>query len=443
MRVTLNFIAQLVGYAFVVIQGIFLAPLYLRFIAVPLYGAWLASTQVVGWVTLLDPGTDEVTRQRAAHAYGSGKLEQVGGLIGSGFVVNLIVAACVTIVSLLLSQALPWWFGLSGPNGRQLVLASSLLALASGMSVVAYMAGSSLQALQRTGTYGIVLILGNVAGLGLNLKLLHAGWGLSAISASFLFRALVWAAGWACTLFWECRFRNGPPVRLTFSIQEARTLIRLAGHMLVSKIAAIPADQLRWHPHRHAPWACADRPTGSTGRIIDASRMLPDKIGSAMQPALSNLAGVGDCEKSHRVSVRFMTVSSLIAAPLIGTAVALNRDVLTLWVGPALYAGLPVSSLLGISAMLTLLTTAAYHVLFANGLIKTTAKISLLAGVVKVVLLAGTSASPHRLNRRAVNGDTGDSAGHGSPFPPRAAPLRLALTRSTGLACLREFFPPL
>ena len=176
--VTLNFIAQLVGYAFVVIQGIFLVPLYLRFIAVPLYGAWLASTQVVGWVTLLDPGTDEVTRQRAAaHAYGSGKLEQVGGLIGSGFVVNLIVAACVTIVSLLLSQALPWWFGMSGPNGRQLVIASSLLALASGMSVVAYIAGSSLQALQCTGTYGIVLILGNVAGLGLNLKLLHAGLG--------------------------------------------------------------------------------------------------------------------------------------------------------------------------------------------------------------------------------------------------------------------------
>ena len=296
--VTLNFIAQLVGYAFVVIQGIFLVPLYLRFIAVPLYGAWLASTQVVGWVTLLDPGTDEVTRQRAAHAYGSGKLEQVGGLIGSGFVVNLIVAACVTIVSLLLSQALPWWFGISGPNGRQLVIASSLLALASGMSVVAYIAGSSLQALQCTGTYGIVLILGNVAGLGLNLKLLHAGWGLSAISASFLFRALVWAAGWACTLFWECRFRNGPPVRLTFSIQEARTLIRLAGHMLVSKIAAIlqtSSDGILTGtllgPSQTARLVL-------TGRIIDASRMLPDKIGSAMQPALSNLVGVGDVRRA-------------------------------------------------------------------------------------------------------------------------------------------------
>jgi hypothetical protein len=38
--------------------------------------------------------------------------------------------------------------------------------------------------------------------------------------------------------------------------------------------------------------------------------------------------------------------------------------------------------------MLTLLTTAAYHVLFANGLIETTSKIALLAGLLKVALLA-------------------------------------------------------
>ena len=129
--------------------------------------------------------------------------------------------------------------------------------------------------------------------------------------------------------------------------------------MLVSKIAAILQTSSDGILTGTLLGPAQDCPLTSTGRIIDASRMLPDKIGSAMQPALSNLVGVGDCEKSHRVSVRFMTVSSLIAAPLIGTAVALNRDVLTLWVGPALYAGLPVSSLLGISAMLTLLTTAA------------------------------------------------------------------------------------
>jgi O-antigen/teichoic acid export membrane protein len=73
---------------------------------------------------------------------------------------------------------------------------------------------------------------------------------------------------------------------------------------------------------------------------------------------------------------------------MIGTTIALNRDVVRLWLGPALYGGQALSSLLGISAMLTLLTTAAYHVLFANGLIETTSKISLLAGVVKVLLLA-------------------------------------------------------
>ncbi|MCU1237284.1 MAG: hypothetical protein JWP63_5251 [Candidatus Solibacter sp.] len=386
--VSLSLLAQLIATAFVLIQGIFLVPLYLRFIALPLYGAWLASTQVVGWVTLLDPGTDEVTRQRAAHAYGRGDLEQVGGLIGSGLAVNLVVALCVTAVSLVLCRLLPWWFGIDGLNGRQLVVASSILALASGITVVAYITGSSLQALQCTGVYGIVLILGNAAGLALNLKLLYAGWGLSAISAGLLLKALVWTMGWGCTLVWQCRFRKGSPIRLAFSFHEARTLIRLACHMLVSKLASIlqtSSDSVLagtiLGPSQTARLVL-------TGRIIDSARLLPDKIGAAMQPALSNLAGEGDSRKSLKISVRFLTIASLIAAPLIGTAVVLNRDVVGLWVGPSLFGGQPLSSLLGISAMLTLLTTAAYHVLFANGLIETTSKIALMAGLLKVALLA-------------------------------------------------------
>lgn len=385
--VRLTFLAQLVGYAFVMIQGIFLVPLYLHFIAVPLYGAWLASTQVVGWVTLLDPGTDEVTRQRAAYAYGKGELDQLGKLIGSGLVVNLVVALCVTAVALLLTPALPGWFGITGPSGRQLVVASSILALASGTTVVAYSAGSTLQALQCAGAYGIVLILGNAAGVALNLGLLYAGWGLSAIPAGLLLRALFWAAGWAGMLFWECRSRSSQPVRPTFSAHEARTLIRLSFYMLVSKFAAVLHTSsdgvltgILLGPSQTAILVL-------TGRIIDAAKMLPDKIGAAIQPALSNLAGEGDCRKSLQISVRFLTISSLVAAPLIATIVALNHDVVRLWVGPSLYGGQALSSLLGISSMLTLITTAAYHILFANGLIETTSKISLLAGVVKVVLL--------------------------------------------------------
>lgn len=386
--VSLNFIAQITGLAFVTIQGIFLVPLYLRFIGVPLYGAWLASMQLVGWVTILDPGTDEVMRQRVAAAYGRGELDELGQLIGTGLVINSIIAICITGATLLLIPALPRWFRVNGQSAGQLTGAALVLALASSTTVVAYALGSCLQALQRAGGYGVVLIIGNIAGLVLNIGLLYAGWGLTAIAAGFLFKAVVWVVGWSCVLIWTCRLRGRVPLHLSFSAHRARELIRLAGYMLVSKIASMLQTSsdgvltgMILGPSQTAVLML-------TGKVIDAARMIPDRIGAAMQPSLAHLAGVGNHEKSLRISTHFLTTVSLVAAPLIATAAVLNRDVVRLWVGSALYGGQTLSALIGISSLLTLLTTAIYHVLFANGLIETTSKISLVAGAAKILLLA-------------------------------------------------------
>ena len=386
--VSLNFLAQISGVAFITIQGIFLVPLYLRFVGVPLYGAWLASTQVVGWVTILDPGTDEVMRQRVAAAHGARQLSDLGQLIGTGLVINALIAICITCVAVALTVALPTWFHVNGVGAKQLTNAAVVLAMASGVTVVAYALGSSLQAVQRAGLYGVVLIIGNIAGLVLNVSLLYDGWGLTAIAAGFLFKALVWAVGWGYALIWTCRPNGREPAYFSFSVRRARELLRLACYMLVSKIATMLQTS--------SDGMLTGRMLGPsqaailllTGRVIDAVKMIPDKLGAALQPSLSNLAGAGDREKTFRISIRFLTIVSIVGAPLIATVAVLNRDVVRLWVGATLFGGQPLSALIALSALLTLLTTALYHVLFANGLIETTSKITLIAGFVKISLLA-------------------------------------------------------
>jgi O-antigen/teichoic acid export membrane protein len=374
--------------AFVTIQGIFLVPLYLRFVGVPLYGAWLASIQLVGWVTVLDPGTDEVMRQRAAAAYGRGQLSDLGQLIGTGLVINSFIAICLAGTTMLLIPALPRWFHVDGQGAAQLTRAAVILALASGTTIVAYALGSSLLALQRAGAYGVVLIIGNIAGIVLNISLLYAGWGLAAIAVGFLFKAAVWVVGWSCVLIWICRPRGREPLHFSFSARRARELVRLACYMLVSKIASMLQTSSDGVLTGIILGSSQTAVLMLTGKVIDAARMIPDRIGAAMQPGLAHLAGVGDHEKSLRISTHFLATVSLIAAPLIATAVVLDRDVVRLWVGAALYGGQPLSALIGVSSLLTLLTTAIYHVLFANGLIETTSKIFLIAGAVKIILMA-------------------------------------------------------
>ena len=61
---------QFLALGLAIVQGFLLTPMSLRHIDYKLFGAWLATGQMLSWVSLLDPGVNEVLRQRVAHAFG-------------------------------------------------------------------------------------------------------------------------------------------------------------------------------------------------------------------------------------------------------------------------------------------------------------------------------------------------------------------------------------
>jgi hypothetical protein len=58
-------------------SGLLLVPLYLEHIPIDLYGAWLASGNVLTWLTVIDPGISTVVTQRVGKSFGANKLEAV------------------------------------------------------------------------------------------------------------------------------------------------------------------------------------------------------------------------------------------------------------------------------------------------------------------------------------------------------------------------------
>jgi hypothetical protein len=65
-----NLIHQYVTTGLVIVNGIVLVPLYLKYIDFKLYGAWLATGNVAAWLLLADAGFSDILRQRTAHLYG-------------------------------------------------------------------------------------------------------------------------------------------------------------------------------------------------------------------------------------------------------------------------------------------------------------------------------------------------------------------------------------
>ena len=69
-RLTLvNIAFQYAQTCLLIVNGIVLTPLYLACIPERTFGAWLATGNIVAWLTLIDPGINQVVQQRVAAAH--------------------------------------------------------------------------------------------------------------------------------------------------------------------------------------------------------------------------------------------------------------------------------------------------------------------------------------------------------------------------------------
>jgi len=52
-----------------IITGIFMVPLYLKFIDLNIYGYWIAISGIISFLSLVDPGIGTVVQQKISEAY--------------------------------------------------------------------------------------------------------------------------------------------------------------------------------------------------------------------------------------------------------------------------------------------------------------------------------------------------------------------------------------
>jgi Na+-driven multidrug efflux pump len=72
--------------------ALFTVPVSVSHIPLDLYGAWLASGNILAWATMIDPGFGLLTQQQVATTYGAGNLDSAGKIITGGVLLNFMVA---------------------------------------------------------------------------------------------------------------------------------------------------------------------------------------------------------------------------------------------------------------------------------------------------------------------------------------------------------------
>jgi O-antigen/teichoic acid export membrane protein len=378
-------LSNYVGTAIAIVKGIVLVPLYLRTLGVDVYGAFLASANVVGLLGVVDFGLTSVLSQRLAAAWGARDIALFRRLSGAAILGVPCLISIMVAASVFLAPYVPDLVNAPRHAHAGLTLAFLLTAIGAGGNLATANLITVVSAWQRAEIPAaarlvsqlmeiVVIVAGLIGGLGvvaLGLASLIGAWAGFAIG--LIWTALVWRAmGLAC-----------PQPNRTATIDLARTV----APMMLSRIV--------WQIGSNLEVALVSRlisPTVAavyaiTERILRLAQNFVTPIAGSMLSGLAHFVGEHGILATRRPARELSVLWSLIVAILLPSLLALNQDFTSLWIGRQNYGGATLNALLCAAAILGSRDYLIQTVLTSLGAIRAVALIGILEMLIRVPLM--------------------------------------------------------
>ena len=361
-------VSRYAGFVMAMVQGLFMVPLYLRFIPLDIYGVWLASGNLLAWIGIMDPGFTTVLQQQISRYYGKKEISTVRALIGSGLIGSLLLFFITIICGLIITYYLPVWLALSSTINIPLIVKAFRLAVI-GTSLMLFSFSISSMNQGLLGSLGIGIINNgiNLLSIILTIFLLFHGYGLMALPFSLVFSGIFYTLSHLLYLFWRVYSEK---IGISFSIKSILDLSKLLSYTFLSKAGGAIANNvdLIFISRFIGPEAVA--PLALTRKSIDISKEIVNQPIVSFQAAISHLAGSGEIDKLRKILSRLIIILIWVLFLITGGLIALNADFVHLWVGSSLFAGTTINLLLCFSAFLVMVTQSAGYLSLSLGNIK-------------------------------------------------------------------------
>jgi O-antigen/teichoic acid export membrane protein len=377
-------------------QAIILVPLYLHAIGPHLYGAWLASAEVLVWMQAMDFGIPNLMIQRIASAYAHNDRQRAADWFAAGILVVLLISLLIGAAGIAISLVLPGWVGAPPDQRAALTQAFLVGTVATCVTLLANGFVGLARAIQRTHFLSAALIISGLAGLITSLVLISDGWGLWAIPLGLVARAAVGIS--AALVFgihaWRADF--GVPFRIQRGILDELlktspiTAIGGISYTLMSQSEIVFVAVLIG-PEVAVVYAL-------TRRAADLGRSLVDMIGFASYGGVAHLSSSVDHVTVRKTYGRLLALHLSSAIAVAAAYLAVNRSLLNVWVGPSIAPGIGLifimsiqSVVLGHSYLINLLYRATGRVVEGSSylVVEALVRIPLLAAGLLVFGLLG------------------------------------------------------
>lgn len=383
LAAAINFLFSHVNTALVITQGILLVPLYLAHVSDHLYGAWLATGNILSWIELVDPGISAVLTRQVAHTSGAGDRRRLARVIGTGLLVG-VGLACLPLAAWPVAGHLGDLVGAHGRDADALARAFRLGLAASAVTLASFATTSVLTGLQLALRTGLVYTASAVAGIASTVYFLHRGYGLAAIPMGSLVRAgLLFTLTSGLVVEWCARHL---PERPRFDRHELRGLAGTSLYTFLSRVGTTLAGRMDAFITARALSPAQTTVFTFTGKAYDPVRLVAASVGGAIQSGFAHLMGEGNRPRAAEVMGQANRLVGFGSVVLMSCVVALDQAFVTLWVGPAKYGGHRLAAALAVSAALTTFTASMNQLVFAAGGVRASALVGLGEAAVKLTL---------------------------------------------------------
>lgn len=369
----------------VTVVGLWLTPFLLGRIGQHDYGLWLITTQILGYLMLLDLGVVALAPRETAFATGRALGGAADGEVADTLArFRRVVRWQVLPTSLVAAAA--WWFVVAAWPELRWPLGVILAAFVLAFPVRLY--NAALQGLQDLAFLGKVQLAAWSAGTAVTIALVLAHAGLEALAAGWVVTQAVSAS--ACGVRIRRRHpRAWTPVLPRVTWDEVRGLFGRSGWISLGQVGQVflnGSDILvlgaLLGPAATVPYAC-------TGKLIAVLANHPQLLMQTAAPALAEMRVAAARERLVGVALALMRAMLVISGGVACLVLAMNETFVTWWVGPAQFAGPGLTALLVAAMLVRHFATTMTYALYSFGYERRLSVTALADGVVAVGVTAG------------------------------------------------------
>lgn len=368
-----------------VVSGVLLVPLYLKFIPITLYGAWLATGNLLAWITLIDPGLALVLQREIANLHGSKDYKRIGIYITSGLILTSGISFLLLLFGLALYFVFPIFFSLPADVEMGVLRKSFLISLiGSSLLIFSYTVTAINQGLQSSKGVGLIYVIVISTGIVISMTLLKLNYGLFALAVVPMISGIGLTVGNLIYLFWRYRQDRIP---LLISFHDLKTITKLLSFSFLGRLGNVISSNLDLFIVAKYLGPQYSAVLNLTRKAPEMCKTLIERPVIALIPTLSHLRGSGDERKQVEIVVRLTSILFWIIGFVMAGFITFNDDFVRFWVGETFYAGDVVSLILVITIFLSAITDSFGNLGIALGSIRKNSIAAFLQALVSAIFV--------------------------------------------------------